>query len=266
MKRRHLEIPVLFVVTISLSAVFWTVSDVRSAPEQRTGTVKGTVHFDGKVPKARFPDDLGFQRPLLAVDSKTTALQFAVVYLQGADEDSKALVKGGSKGVPPPSPARGDGEAEDPLPPVLVDQLDMTFIPHLIAVREGQPVHFANNDAANHNVRSAALDRRNQFNVLTPVDGSHKRVFYADAKQRPIRLGCEIHGWMRAWIYVFDHPYFAVTDAKGQFSLDHVPPGKYVLKLRQPDGGLQADREITLTPDKPVTLDFRFTEKDLNVL
>lgn len=265
-KRRVSEVPLKFIVPVCLSAVIWIVSDVQSAPRQMTGTVKGTVLYDGKVPKARFPDDLGFQRPLLAVDSNTTALQFAVVYLQPAGEDSKALVKGESKGVNPTSPARGDRDAEGSPPPVLVDQMDMTFVPHLIAVRESQPVHFANSDAANHNVRSAALDRRNQFNVLTPVDGSHKRVFYTDAKQRPIRLGCEIHGWMRAWVYVFDHPYFAVTDAKGQFSLDHVPPGKYVLKLRQPDGGLQADREITLAPDKPETLDFRFTEKDLNVL
>ena len=63
---------------------------------------------------------------------------------------------------------------------------------------------------------------------------------------------------MRAWIYAFDHPYYAVTDARGRFRINQVPPGKYQLIIRQPDGGLshQATVEVEAGQVRHVAVDF----------
>ena len=70
---------------------------------------------------------------------------------------------------------------------------------------------------------------------------------------------------MGAWIYVFDHARFAVTDAKGQFKIENVPPGKYRLVVRQPDGGLFAEHEVEIAAENTVQHDVEFSECDLNI-
>jgi plastocyanin len=261
--QRRITLPIVCLAIACLVAPGAREIHGRTDTETATGSVHGTVAYRGKIPRSTYPDDLGRLRPLLDVDEKTGALQYAVVYLQVVGDpqpSSKATAAGGGS-----STGRRSGQQASAAEPVVVDQRDMSFVPHLIAVREGQTVEFTNSDAANHNVRSTSLDRRNQFNVLTPASGSYKRSFVAERKQRPLRLGCEIHAWMRAWVYVFDHPYFSVTDAKGRFAVERVPPGIYRLELRQPDGGLQATHEIRIDPGKAVTVDFPFTEDDLNL-
>ncbi|MBI4657782.1 MAG: hypothetical protein HY735_02840, partial [Verrucomicrobia bacterium] len=64
---------------------------------------------------------------------------------------------------------------------------------------------------------------------------------------RPVRLGCDIHPWMRGWIYVFDHACFALTDEGGRFRIDSVPPGSYKLILRQPDIGYTSERDVAVS-------------------
>lgn len=235
------------------------------AGSKAVGSIHGTVTYRGKVPKESYPDDLGRRRPLLQVDDETQGLQYAVVYLRPADDNGTAARNEEAPGDNASSKNRQESKPSADTRPVVVDQRDMAFAPHLIAVRAGQTVEFTNSDAANHNVRSTSLDRRNQFNVLTPSDGSYQRAFVADPKQRPIRLGCEIHAWMRAWIYVFDHPSFSVTDAKGNYAIADVPPGDYRLELRQPDGGLQATRAVHVATGEPRTVGFQFTEEDLSL-
>ena len=116
-----------------------------------------------------------------------------------------------------------------------MDQRDHQFS-RVLAVCSGQSVKFTNSDAANHNVRASAPHPSNEFNVVTGVNGWYTHRFQADAEQRPVRLDCDIHPWMRGWIYVLnDHPYFAVTDEHGRFRIGSVPAGQYTLAVRQPD-------------------------------
>ncbi|MBI4324214.1 MAG: carboxypeptidase regulatory-like domain-containing protein [Chloroflexi bacterium] len=144
-------------------------------------------------------------------------------------------------------PTTATGAAPQTAPPVTVDQRDHAFTPRLVAVRAGQPVNFTNSDPANHNVRTSSLIARNVFNVFTGMDGKYQHRFVADPEQRPVRLGCDIHPWMRGWIYVFDHPHFAVTDEQGRFRIGSVPPGQYKLLLRQPDLRHAVERAVTVS-------------------
>ena len=214
---------------------------------EQSGRVTGTVSYHGDLPHQPIADNAGRQHPLLTVDRKSRGLQDAVVYLVGKF----------------PAPSQED-DAKPPEP-VLIDQQDETFTPHVVAIRDGQAIKFRNSDGGNHNVRSATLDARNEFNVFTGAGTSYQHVLHADPKQRPIRIGCDLHRWMSAWIYVFDHPYFAVTDEQGKFEITDVPPGTYTLVVRQQDGGLTFEREVSLDGREPSTVDVRFSQDDLKV-
>jgi hypothetical protein len=139
------------------------------------------------------------------------------------------------------------------------------FVPHLVAVRVGQPVKFTSSDVANHNVRAISLEQKNQFNRFTGGGDSYTHRFTAERRNRPVRIGCDLHRWMGAWVFVFEHSRFAVTGEDGSYRVGDLPPGKYTLSFRQPDGGLRADRDIEIAAGKKTTVDFEFTEKDLRL-
>ena len=221
-------------------------STSRCSAEQTNGSITGTVTYTGEVPKLKIVDNGGVRRDLLEVDRKTNGLRYAVVYLVGefpADGESQG------------------GESDEE--PVLIDQIDETFEPHVIAIRDGRDVRFRNSDGGNHNVRSATLEERNEFNVTTAAGGEYTHTLHMSRKHRPVRVGCDIHPWMSAWIYVFDHPYFAVTDERGEFEIENVPPGEYTLIIRQPDAGFSEGREITVAGDEGVTIEVEFSADDV---
>jgi plastocyanin len=161
-------------------------------------------------------------------------------------------------------PGQPGGKLEG-APPLVIDQKQETFVPHLVALRAGQKIRFTNSDFANHNVRSASVDDRNVFNVYTGVGREFTREFTADRLGRPIRLGCDIHAWMRGWVYVFDHPYFAVTNMVGEFAIEAIPVGTYQLVIHQPDVGFRESRQVHVLADVDVEIDIRIREADLTL-
>jgi plastocyanin len=207
------------------------------------GCVSGVVRFRGNVPTMQIADAAGKLQPLLTVDRRTRGLRYAVVYLTRIDAPEGGL------------PAdRGAA---------VIDQKEYVFSPRVTAIHEAQPVTFTNHDPANHNVRAVAVEPANQFNVMTGAAQEYVHHFQAPATVRPIRLGCDIHAWMRAWIYVFDHDRFAVTDQRGKFAINGIPPGRYTLHVRQPDGGLRAKRDVTVTESNTDPVELEFSEADL---
>ena len=106
-----------------------------------------------------------------------------------------------------------------------MDQRDERFVPHVLAVVAGTWVDFPNADATYHNVFS--LSKGNDFNLGRYASGRSKAVRF----DRPgiVRVFCDIHSHMSAFILVFAHRYFAVTDEDGRYRIDGVPPGTYTL-------------------------------------
>jgi plastocyanin len=119
---------------------------------------------------------------------------------------------------------RGAFEEREPGRAVL-DQHNERFVPHVLAVMVGTVVDFPNSDATYHNVFS--LSRAKRFDLGRYAAGRSKSV----RMDRPgvIRVFCEIHSHMNAFILVFNHPFFDVTTPDGRFELPAVPPGNYTL-------------------------------------
>jgi plastocyanin len=204
-----------------------------------TGTIEGEVLYEGTVPTPTIVMEGGRTQHVLYL-GPNGGLRFAVGYLQAATE--------------------GPG---DDLEPATLNQSGFIFEPQVLAVREGQPVRFTNEDGANHNVRSEPRDMRNRFSLYTGAGQSQTRRFRAEPDHRPIAITCDIHPWMMAWIYSFAHPHFAVTDAAGRFRIEGVRPGLHQLSVRHPAGGLQRDLRVRVTRGQVASVKVRFTSGEL---
>jgi plastocyanin len=204
-----------------------------------TGTIEGQILYDGDVPRPTIVMEGGRTQQVLYV-GQNHGLRYAVIALRAASA----------------IPTRAPDSA-------TLNQSGFVFEPQVLAVREGQPVHFTNEDGANHNVRSEAEDVTNRFSIYTGAGQMQTRRFRAHPVERPLVITCDIHPWMIAWIYSFAHPYFAVTDAAGHFQISGVPGGLHQLSVRQPAGGLQRDARVQVAAGQVAHVTIRFTSNDV---
>ena len=107
----------------------------------------------------------------------------------------------------------------------VIDQRDETFVPHVLAVSTGTTVDFPNGDEIYHNVFS--LSRVRSFDLGRYASGKSKSVVF----DRPgiVRVFCDIHSHMSAFVLVFPHDFFSVTDEDGRYEIGGVPPGRYTV-------------------------------------
>jgi plastocyanin len=144
---------------------------------------------------------------------------------------------------------RGAFEEREPGRAVL-DQRNETFVPHVLAVMVGTVVEFPNSDKTFHNVFS--LSKAKKFDLGRYAVGHSKSVRF----DRPgvVRVFCDIHSHMNAFVLVFSHPFFDVTDTEGRFRLDSVPAGTYTV-VAWYEGEPRASRPVTVPPGAVVDLE-----------
>jgi plastocyanin len=158
----------------------------------------------------------------------TFELPRAVVYLESTE-------------VPETSALRSQ-----PLPPasrVRMDQRNETFTPHVLAIDVGTPVDFPNNDQTFHNVFS--LSKAKKFDLGRYGRNKSKTVRFD--KPGIVRVFCDIHSHMNAFIIVFNHPFHALTDDEGRYRIDNIPPGTYAVTAWH-EGEARDTRSVTIPP------------------
>ena len=133
----------------------------------------------------------------------------------------------------------------------VMDQRNETFVPHVLAVTTGTTVDFPNSDRIYHNVFS--LSKARPFDLGRYAVGRSKSVRF----DRPgiVRVFCDIHSHMSAFILVFSHPFFSVTGADGRYRIENVPPGSYTL-VAWNEGVASASRSVIVADGTPTEADF----------
>ena len=199
------------------------------------GTIKGRVIFEGDAPvrpviakAAANPDCAACAVKGITleeewvVDPKTKGVRWVIVWLQheSGDFDKKFPIH--------PKLAKADEK-------VFLDQPCCQFEPHALGMRTGQILVAKNSSKFGHNV-----------NIIGGTDNPNKNVAVGsgmameipgwNASPSTVPVQCNIHGWMRANIRVFDHPYFAVTNEKGEFEIKDAPAGMFRLVLLHDSG------------------------------
>jgi hypothetical protein len=136
-----------------------------------------------------------------------------------------------------------DGQVplQPPASRPTLDQKDLTFVPQVLPVMRGTTVEFTNHDGIYHNVFS--LSDAKKFDVGRRPTGERVPVTFERAGV--IRIFCDIHATMSAYIVVLETPWFATVDEQGRWAVSGVPPGRYLLNAWHPTGGTEP-REITV--------------------
>jgi plastocyanin len=137
-------------------------------------------------------------------------------------------------------------------PRAVLNQRNQAFVPYVLAIRAGTTVDFPNRDRTYHNVFSLSKPKR--FDLGRYAGGLSKAVGFDEPGV--VRVFCEIHSHMSAFILVFAHRYFAATDAEGRYRIDDIPPGTYTV-VAWNDGEARETRTVRVPEGGgPVELDF----------
>jgi plastocyanin len=110
---------------------------------------------------------------------------------------------------------------------VVLDQRGCQFVPRVIALRAGQTLTIRNSDPVSHNIHPIPRNNRDWNQQQPPQSPDLQRRFARAEVMIPVK--CNVHNWMRSYIAVMEHPYFAITGLNGAFTLAGLPPGDYTL-------------------------------------
>jgi hypothetical protein len=213
-----------------------------TAERPATLAIRGTVRYLGEPLKKRMMNTAGIPglppggvpREDLVLDAEGGVAGALIYIATGAEQSS----------VPPPET------------PVTMEMDGFRYRPHVLALQVGQELIIHNRDSALHHPHP--IGERNPSLSLFGFPKDEPRRVTFTRPEIPIKLKCDIHPWMSAYIAVLDHPYFAVTDEKGRFEMRDLPAGKYTLRLWHEK--LQAmDQDIDVRRD--VIVAFTGTQK-----
>jgi plastocyanin len=139
---------------------------------------------------------------------------------------------------------------------VTIDQKGCAYVPHVLAVRVGEEITIRNSDATIHNVSARSIENP-PFNEATPGEGFVLRKTFRQP-EIAVKLKCDIHPWMAAYVGVFEHPYFAVTGSDGSFTITGLPESEYTVEAWHESLGVQS-AAVELDDDSATArLDFSF--------
>jgi plastocyanin len=136
----------------------------------------------------------------------------------------------------------------------VLDQKVCVYRPHVLVVPINKPVKILNSDGILHNIHTYGK-KNPPKNMAQPKFKKELTETFAQPEAVPVK--CDVHGWMSAWIVAVDHPYYAVTDASGKFTIEDVPAGTYTVEYWQEKLGTQT-KQVTVAASGSATADFAY--------
>lgn len=228
-------------------AIFLFLVFITSFVFGQNATLKGVVKFVGEAPKPRLIsmkadrqcDALHSGKQLPAEDivvNQNKTLKWVFVY-----------VKEGVK-----------GKYNPPAEPVVLDQQGCWYRPHVFGIMVGQKLEIRNSDPLLHNVH-ATPKKNKPFNIGQPVKGM-KSYYTFTTPEIMVPFKCDVHPWMSAYAGVLDHPFYSVTNDKGEFEIKNLPPGTYTIEAWHEKLGTQT-QTVTVKAGEVKTIEFTFERK-----
>ena len=215
-----------------------------TGPTAGTAGVHGAITFEGEAPKSK-KIGMGADPVCQAAHEGPVVSDVVMVNDNGTLKGVFVYVKSGLEGKTYAVPAEE----------VTLDQEGCQYTPHVLGMQAKQTLKILNSDDTLHNVH--ALPATNDpFNIAMPKFLKKKEVTF-DSPEIMIRVKCEVHPWMGAWIGVTDHPFFSVSDGTGSFSVAGLPAGDYTIEAWHEKYG-QLTEQVTLADDEVKELSFGF--------
>lgn len=207
------------------------------------GTITGKVSFDGAKPTPKTIDMSAVPYCTNAHKGAPPKTEDAVVNDNGTLANVFVWVK---SGLP-------DKQWAVPTTPVLLDQNGCMYKPHVIGVMAGQQIDIKNSDQTNHNIHPQPQTNQ-EWNESQPP-GTPDKMQSFPRQEVMIAVKCNIHPWMRSYIGVVSHPFFAVTGADGTYTIKGLPPGTYTIEIVHEKYGKQ-EQQVTVGAKESKTADF----------
>jgi carboxypeptidase family protein len=216
-------------------------------PTGEEGSVTGSIKFEGEAPKfkaiAMDADAVCASKhsgpvfPEAVVANKNGTLRNVFVYVKSGLEGKNFAV---------------------PDQPVVLDQNGCMYVPHVIGIQARQSFKVITSDNTTHNIHPMPKVNREWNISQAPGADAIMQAFSRPEVSIPVK--CNQHPWMRAYINVVSHPFYAVSGEDGTFTLKGLPPGKYTIEAVQEEyGGMTQD--VTVAAKQPTTADFTFHAK-----
>lgn len=213
-----------------------------NAAQLSTGSITGKILFQGMPPERRklnmSADPVCAARnpePVLAEDGAVNSngtLPNAFVYLKNVS-----------------------GSFTPPTTPVVLDQKDCMYLPHVLGVMVGQPLKIISSDPTTHNIHFMSTQNPNWNQTQPP--GAPPLIHKFTRPEIMIMVHCNEHPWMSAYVAVTSNPFYAVTGAAGTFTIQNVPPGEYTLGSWTATFGTQ-DQKVTVRAGQATEVNFTF--------
>jgi plastocyanin len=214
-----------------------------AGPQQRSAAITARRPGSGVI-----RGQVEFRLPPADRDRRVNPADLAMPAARGTDDRRRSVVY-----LDPAPRAAFDARDE---PRARLDQRDETFVPHVLAIVAGTTVDFPNNDRTYHNVFS--LSKTRSFDLGRYAVGHSKAVRFD--KPGIVRVFCDIHSHMSAFVLVFAHRYFAVTDDQGRYRIENVPPGTYTV-VAWNEAMSTEPRRVTVPESGEVELSFLFEKR-----
>ena len=186
------------------------------AAEAENFSISGTVTYEGESLK-RYPLRMDADPNCEQIyGGKRVLSRDSLIGEDGAIENVFVYLKEAPEGTDDDTPAEA----------VRLEQRGCLYTPRILGVRVQQDIEIVNDDPTLHNVRALARANR-PFNIGQPARGTRIKSFRA--AEKPIKVKCDVHPWMAAYVFVMEHSFHSTTGSDGAYRIDGLPAGSYEL-------------------------------------
>ena len=210
-------------------------------------SISGTVKIKGDV-KKRKKIKMDADPKCAAMHAEPPLMEDIVVDANGNVQWAFVYVKKGAEGKKP----------TDALAPAMINQTGCHYEPHVLGIVVGQDLTVRNSDDLLHNIHALPFSNK-EFNFGQPTKGLEEKKQFTTPEVM-VKVKCDVHPWMSAWIGVLDHGFFAVTGPDGKYAIPGgLPDGKYTVEVWH-EGYKSVDKEVEVKGGT-ATADFELTDK-----